>query len=280
MQTPIENPRISTLLVVVTAVESLVLLTVGVGLLIFPSVMGPLWPWQLSPFNGLLLGAIYTASLVATIFVVVIQRWAPVRIVVPMILEFTAIVLIVCLIYIERFDLSYWGAWIWFFLYVTIPANAAYHIWLYRNLRPANSMPLPSPWRGILLIPTILLGLYGITLLIAPDMFSSFWPWPIDDFHGRMYSVLYITPAVGAVLLYGAAAKTELLSMGLTQSVGGIVPIVGLVIINQRVDKVDWSALGTWMWIGSFAIIFLTGIGLVWQASVKSKLEVTAIGSN
>ena len=193
-----------------------------------------------------------------------------------MILIFTTIILLVCIIYNDRFDFSHWETWFWFIIYIIIPANAAYYVWQCRNLKPVNPFPLPTLWRGVFLIPTILLGLYGIGLLIAPESFSSFWPWPIDDFHGRMYSVLYITPALGALLLFGAAASIELLAAGLTQAVGGIIPILGLVIIDNQVDKIDWSAVGTWVWIGSFAIILLTGIGLVWQSRERSKLEVSS----
>ena len=280
MQTLNDNPKITKLLRTVTAVESLVLLVAGVGLLLFPSVLRPLWPWELAPFNALLLGAIYSSSLVGTAIVVYVNRWAPARVVVPMIFIFTAVILVVCLIYIDRFDFQYWGTWFWFLLYVIIPANAAYHIWLYRNLKPVNPFPLPALWRGVFLLPTMLLGLYGIGLLIAPDTFSSFWPWPIDEFHGRMYSVLYITPALGSTLLFGAAASIELLALGLIQVVGAGATILGLVIINNQVDKVDWSALGTWLWIGSFAIILLTGIGLLWQSRARSKVEVSSAKNN
>ena len=273
MQTLNENPKITTLLIAVTALESLVLLVAGVGLLLFPSIIRPLWPWELSPFNALLLGAIYSASLVTTAIVVYGSRWAPARVAMPMIFIFTIIILFVSLIYMDRFDLQYWGTWLWFFLYAVIPANAAYHIWLYRNLKPANPLPLSTFWRSVFLLPTILLGLYGLGLLVAPDSFSSFWPWQIDDFHGRMYSVLYITPASGALLLFGTAASIELFTMGLTQIAGGGASILGLVIIDNQVNKIDWSAFGTWLWIGSFAIILLTGIGLVWRSRVRSRSE-------
>lgn len=271
-----DNPKISTLLFVVTAIESLVLLVAGVGLLLFPSIFRPLWPWELTPFNALLLGAVYSASLVSTLIVVYVRRWAPARVVVPQILIFTAIILVVCLYYIDRFDISRWEAWVWFLLYIVIPANAAYHIWLYRNLKPVNPYPLPPLSRTFFLVPTLLLGLYGIGLLLAPDAFSSFWPWPIDDFHGRMYSVLYITPASGALLMYGAAASIELLATGLTQIVGGFVPVIGLVVIDNQIDKVDWTSTGAWLWVGSFTIILLTGIGLVWQSRARSVLEISS----
>jgi len=275
MQTLNENPKITTLLLTVTALESLVLLVAGVGLLLFPSMIRPLWPWELSPFNALLLGAIYSASLVTTATVVYGNRWSPTRVAIPLIFIFTTIILIVCLIYIDRFDFQYWGTWLWFLLYISIPANAAYHIWLYRNLKPVNPSSLSTLWQGVFLLPTILLGLYGLGLLIAPDSLSSFWPWQIDDFHGRMYSVLYITPASGALLLFGAAASIELFTMGLTQIVGAGASILGLVIIDNQVNKVDWSAFGTWLWIGSFVIILLTGIGLVWQSKVRSRSELS-----
>ena len=155
MQKLNDNPRITAFLISVTAIESLVLLVAGVGLPLFPSAIRPLWPWPLSPFNALLLGAIYSASLVTTAIVVTVKRWAPTRVAVPMILIFTAIILVVCLIYFDRFDFKYWGTWVWFFLYVIIPANAAYHIWLYRNLPPVNPLPLPTLWRGAFLIPSI-----------------------------------------------------------------------------------------------------------------------------
>ena len=42
MQTLNDNPKITRLLFTVTAVESLVLLVAGVGLLLFPSVLRPM----------------------------------------------------------------------------------------------------------------------------------------------------------------------------------------------------------------------------------------------
>jgi hypothetical protein len=122
----------------------------------------------------------------------------------------------------------------------------------------------------------MLLGLYGIGLLISPDRFSSFWPWPLSAFASQLYSVLYITPALGALLMFGAAASIELLAAGLTQAVGGLVPIIGVLIVGNQPNKNDWSEIGTWLWFGSFAIILLSGLGLIWQSRVRSKLEVPA----
>ena len=274
---PNDNPPVSKLLFAVTSVETAVLLIAGVGLLLFRTTIAPEWPWELSRFNSLLLGAAYTASLAATAMTIYVRRWAPARIVMPMVFLFTAIVLVVSLADLDRFSFADYSTYLWFLLYIVIPVNAAYHIWLNRKLKPYNPAPLALPWRVALLTPTILLGAYGLGLLLAPASSSDFWPWAIDDFHGRMYSVLYLTPALGAVLLWRAASAVELLTMGLTLAVGGIVPIVGLAIVDADVDTVGWSDAGTWLWLGSFAVLSLAGLGLIWLSQSQDTPDRTRI---
>lgn len=270
------NPRITKLLSWVTGIESFVLLVAGVGLLLFPSVVAPEWPWELTRFNALLLGSIYSASLIATLFTVGVGRWAPARIVLPMIAMFTTVVLVVSIANFSRFDAGKYSTWLWFLLYIVIPANAIFHMWLYRNLKPYYPEPLKDPWRLVLLAPVAVLGLYGLGLLVAPATFGDFWPWPIDDFHGRMYSVAYLTPALGSLMLVRAAAAIEALTLGLTMATGGIVPIVGLMVIDSQIHKVDWARTGTWLWIGSFAILFVAGLGLAWRSRYQEQSQSDA----
>ena len=51
MQTLNDNPKMTRLLITVTTGKSLVLLVAGVGLLLFPSIIRPLWPWELLPLT-------------------------------------------------------------------------------------------------------------------------------------------------------------------------------------------------------------------------------------
>ena len=268
-----DNPPIAKLFIGVTAIETFVLVIAGLGLLLFRTTIEPEWPWELSRFNALLLGAAYTASMVATALTVSERRWAPARIVMPMVLLFTAIILAISLADLDRFDFGDYSTYLWFLLYIVIPVNVAYHMWLYRILKPLNPEPMSMPWRVTLLAPTILLGLYGLGLLVAPAIFSDFWPWGIDDFHGRMYSVLFLTPALGAVMLWRAASAVEILALGLTLAVGGFIPVVGLVIVDADVNKIDWNDVGTWMWLGSFAILFVAGVGLIWRSMTQAALS-------
>ena len=62
----------------------------------------------------------------------------------------------------------------------------------------------------------------------------------------------------------------ETLTLGLTLIAGGITPIIGLVIVDTRVNKVDWAAPGTWLWLGTFVILFLAGVGLTLLSRKKA----------
>ncbi len=272
-----DNPPNTRLLIGVNAVMCGFLLIAGFGMLFFISIIGPEWPWEISKFNALILGTGYTGALVAAVITVYVGRWAPARVVMPMVLLFAVVLLIVSLTELDRFDVADYSSWLWFTLYVAIPINAGYQIWLSRHLKPYYAHPVKAPWGSILLIPIILLGVYGLGLLLAPETFSSFWPWPIDDFHGRAYSVLFLCPGLAAILLWRAAASIELVTAGLAFATGGAIPLVGLWALDRDLNKVDFSAGGTWLWLATFAVLLFAGLGLVWQSRSQEHGESHAV---
>lgn len=261
----VHNPEITRLLRWVTAMEVLVLIVSGGGLFLLPAELDSLWPWELAPFNTRFLGAVYLASLVSAAALAYVGRWSPARLVVPMILVFTTIVLGVSFLYSDRFTENTLSTAAWFALYIAIPINALYHLWLYREWPRVAEVRLSAFMTILLGVQAFGLGLYGILLLVAPETFSQFWPWPLDDFHGRMYSVAFITPALGAWLLLRSVSVPELRTLGLTQIVG-VLPVIGLLIVDSEVRRVNWSAVGTWLWIGLFGVIGLMGALLLWQS--------------
>ncbi len=259
--TDTEN-QITPLLRWVTAVEVAVLIVSGLGLFFLPSVLTDIWTWDLLPFNTRFLGAVYTASIAAAVLVIK-GTWSPARMVVPMIFVFTIIVLMVSLVYIDRFELSKFSVWGWFILYIGIPINAAYHLWLYRDRPAPPEYHLPSLWNQLIGAFALFLAFYGIGLLILPDTFSEIWSWQIDDFHARMYSVAFLTPAVGGLYVYRGTTSIELLTLGLTQVAGGALSIIGLLIVDSSVKLVKWSAVQTWLWIGIFSLLTFSGVIMI-----------------
>jgi hypothetical protein len=267
------NPPVSPLLRWVTTFESGVVLFSGFGLFLLSPIVMPLWPWTITPFNAGFLGAIYLTSWVAAGIVAGIPRWSPSRVVVPMILVFTAIVLLVSVLYVDRLTLSSPSTWLWFVLYIGIPLNSAYHVWLYRRLAPGDTRPLPAWYRNLVMVEVVVFTLYGIALFIAPATFSAFWPWKIDEFHGRMYCVAFLTPAIGAYLVSRSGSKIDLITMGLTQLAEGVFVIIGFVQIDILQKRADWSAAGTWVWIALFALLVVVGLVMIWQGQRRSDVH-------
>ncbi len=252
----------------------------GVSVVLFfvPSAAHGRWPWDLAPFNARFLGAVYVASFAALLSLVLVGRWAPARLVAPMIFTFTAIVLVVSLAYLDRFRWGRPATAGWFFLYVTVPASAAYYLWLVRGRAPADPWRPPPALRWALLGAAGAAGAYGVGLLLAPGTLSAFWPWPLDGFHGRLYSAIFVTIAVGIVIVARAGALIELATLSVTLLAFGGFAVAGLLVVNADVHKVDWSSGGTWAWIVIFAAVVACGAAgaLCALARASSPPPVTA----
>lgn len=263
-ETPQPSLSLTPLLRTFTLVEVLVLIAAGFALLVLPDLAHDQWPWTPAPFNTAFLGAIYTASIVP-ISAMLVGRRPPLRVVMPMLAVFTAIVLVVSLFYLEHFQLDRWSNWVWFPLYVLLPINGAYHIWLYRNQTPAGRIPTPPVWRGYLLGVAVALGAYGLGLLIGPEPLTAFWPWAIDAFHGRMYSAVLIAGAVGAFAMSRVVTRSELATVGLTHATFGLLSVAGLLIVDTAQGRVEWSRTGTWLWVGTMLTGLVGGMLMAWR---------------
>lgn len=247
-----------------------VVLISGASLFFIPNLMMPRWPWVLKPFNARFLGAIYSAELVVILFALKTSRWEPTRLALPQAFIFTTLVTLTSLLtFGHHFDLGKLMTWAWFIAYIGSAIVVAYYVWLYRDRKSVNPIQLSSTWRNYLLIQGIVLGLYGVGLFLAPGPFSAFWPWLPDIFHGQMYSAIFISGAVGSLILFRAAAPVELLSLGVSQAIFGLFVVVGMIIVDASVRLVDWSSFGTWSWLIAFALMFFTGIGIAWQSRSK-----------
>ncbi len=263
MQNELNNPTFTPFFRLVTIAELIVVGAAGIGLFFLPVVAKTQWPWHITPFNMLFLGGAYLSSL-ATISVVLWGgRWAPARLGLWMLSAFTVPILVLSLLHLDRFDFARWATWLWFFLFITIAPYSVYNLWRYRHLPVGNPTRIPSAWRTYLLIQGTIFGLYGIALLLAPTFSTSFWPWVIDEFHGRVYSAIFLTGAAGSLMLLPKAASIEFLTLGMTQTILGLFSLLGLFLGDASLHRVHWSSPGTWVWLSGFAILFLLGLGLI-----------------
>ncbi len=257
------NPPISTVLKIFTAVEFVVLATVSTVLFFFPTLGHSVWAWEIGAFNICFLGAVYFASAVAVGCMLFIGRWAPARVILPMLFTFTFVVLLVSIWKSSTFFFDRPATWGWFFLYIVLPIDAFIHLILYRKLKPADQNKTSPAWRAGAILLAVLFVIYGLGELIAPATFTSFWPWKMDAFHTQLYSGIFFTAAVGLYLVSKTSARVEFLSLGLTLAVCGFFSLLGVTLANAQLGKVDWSAGGTVAWLIGYSVILLTGLGMI-----------------
>lgn len=263
MNVTLNNPPITPFLRNFTFIEMIVLVAVGFGLFFNPDVVRPLWAWPIAPFNTCFLAAIYLGALAPVAHMYFSGHWSPARVVLRGIFTFTFIVLVVSLFYLNQFDYSYWGVWFWFGLYVSLPASGAYHLWLYRSMPTNHLSSIPRKWGFVIKTAGLSFAVYGIGLIIFPDIFSSIFPWKLDSFHSQLYSATFITGSVIMFSVANKATRAEFITVGLTEASFSVLAILGLIIVDANVKKIDWTAMNTIAWLSSLSIIAVLGFAMM-----------------
>ena len=261
----IQNPTASMPmpLVIMALTSSLLLLLVGGSLFFFPEFARSRWVWSLTPFNTRFLGAIYLASLVGLSMLLVMRRALAVRLMVPMMWVFTTVVVVVSCLQIEQFDLTRRTTAIWFGVYAADCLGSSYYLWHYRKPIFTVSQPLPRRWQRYLQWQAAVLGVYGFGLLLLPAQFGLFWPWPLDALHCQLYSAMFLTGAAGAALLARQATAMEIWAFGLIQLTLSSLVLVGVVIVDLAVRRINWGSFGNWAWMGAVLLLAIAGLALV-----------------
>lgn len=268
MQTS-DNPPFPAALRLFSAAVIIVLI-VGAGLFFAPALVKARWPWAVTPFNARFLGGFYTTEMVVMAALLVWNRWSPGRLVLVMAFIFTVIVSVASFINLGYFDFARRAPWLWFAVYLASVAVSGWFLWRSRTRPSAKAMSLSPAWRGYMQVESVILGLYGVGLLLFPLTFSGFWPWPIDAFHAQIYSAIFLAGAGGIYLVWRSAPREELLVLGLAQLLIGLFAIVGLTLTDAAVHKINWSATGTLCWLALFGWIGIGGVFKLYAASRHS----------
>ena len=238
-----ENPALPAGLRVFSGAVVLVLL-VGGGLFFVPDLVRPRWPWPLAPFNARFLGSFYLAEMVAMVALLVWNRWSPARMILVMAFVFTAGVAAISLFHLDQFNFARKSPWVWFALYLGSAIVSGWFLWQARATTPVAATVSGSAWRSYFRTEALLFEIYGIGLIMLPVMFTAFWPWPIDVFHAQAYSMIFITAAAGNPISSACAARGTGRAWRCADWRSERSAILGLVITDATVKRVDWAAPG------------------------------------
>jgi hypothetical protein len=112
----------------------------------------------------------------------------------------------------------------------------------------------------------VLLGGYGLALLVAPETSTSFWPWPVDAFHGRIYAATFLAPAAGALVGLRRSGRLEDVAVGSALAMLGVAATFGTLLTHALVPaekKIDFGAGGTWAFFLLNLLALAAGLALV-----------------
>lgn len=246
----------------------MIVLLVGAGLFLVPDLVKPRWPWPVTPFNSRFLGGFYIAEMAGMAALLFWNRWSPARLILVMALAFTLLATFASLLNLDDFNFGRKSSWIWFIVYTLAFLVAAAALWAARDRPAVNNLTVASSDRLWLQTEMTLLALYGLILLALPGLGTSFWPWGVDAFHAQIYSAVFLSGAIGVLLLWRSPAREEMIVLGTAQLVFGALTIIGMLLTNAVVNKIVWTGPGTIAWVLLFALITASGarklqIGLV-----------------
>jgi hypothetical protein len=243
----------------------LVVLALGTLLLFAPSLLLPFWPWQPPPFNARFLGSIYFTEGAAVLIFLLQNRLECFRMSIAMGVPFAAIVTIGSLLQPEAF-LSSKRYIVWLVIYGAYILIPIYLYWGLLRSSVAVARPLKWPAVNLETAAAVIVMLYGIALFVAPVAATTFWPWPVDQFHGRVYSGYMVAVGLGMLLKASGATLSESRFLGGGLVAMGVSALVGVVLASLATGKGDFSAAGTIVWCSLMVMATVYGLR-VWIKS-------------
>lgn len=258
-------------LVALVMVSVVLLILVGGALFCFPEFAQARWVWPLLPYNTRFLGAIYLTSLVGLLSLVLSRRVALTRLIMPMMAVFTTIVLMVSCLQLKQFNAARRATDLWFWLYLLDCVGAGYFCGYLRTLNFPGLRRLPTPWAIGLGVQSGLFGVYGLSLLLSPAATGEAWLWTLDVFHSQLYSAIFLAGSVGSALLSRWATAAETRALGIIQVTFSSLVLLGVWLVDKKIQGIDWGTFASWAWIGAIALLGLFGVGLIKQSGNAAK---------
>jgi hypothetical protein len=252
----------------------------GVQLFVLTDFTADYFAWTIKPpLTAAFLGAAYWSSCVLELFAARKRLWSETRIAIPAVLIFTALTLIVTLVHLDRFHfnrpelLPRLAAWVWLIIYAIVPPLLAVVLWA-QIREPGQDQPRTAllPWwvRAILLMHAIVMGVFGIALLLVPLAVAPIWPWEITPLTGR---------AIGAWLFalgFAAAQAAYENDWGRVQ-VATMTYILfaslELVALARYPNDIFWDQPTIWVMIGILLSMLFGGLYGWFQAARHMRVE-------
>ena len=172
------------------------------ALLVGSAIIQPSWitvvlPWDASPLNARFIAALYLMGAISALLCMIATRYAEVRISLIEIGFVTGVLLLITVPHFGEFTPQNFP-YRWTIFYTIDPLVSALIWWRLRGTDP--SLAGRNPLAPLFLTYAAVLGVAGVILLGLPALAASLWPWALPPILGQVYSVFFLTFALGGVL--------------------------------------------------------------------------------
>jgi hypothetical protein len=225
---------------------------VGTWGMFIPAQVDTALPFLVPPLHARFLGAMYLSGATFMLLCIIAHAWAEVRVVVPMISIWTGMLGLVSLFHLEAFDWSRIQVWVWFLAYIGYPLIAAWIAWQQRAQKEhAAGPPLSTALRSYLYLQGGIVTLLALSLLVAPTVMTTLWPWKITPILAHIYSAPFLSYGLGS--LYAVRQQTWLEIRIVVYAT--LVFTLGVFIASLlHAELFDFGTLSAWLWFGGFGL--------------------------
>ena len=235
---------------------------VVIVLLLFPTQTELFFFWKISPpINAMLLGTLYTSTVIFGAQAVLRGRWETARYLVPMLTYSSIMLTIVTLVHIDKFIPGFkLNAWLASYILAPIALN-----WFYwRNQKDGGTWKitgqevLPATRLLALTLGGLMLTL-SLTALLWPGPFTALAPWPMSPLIVRAFASIWGAFSMGPLWFARERDWNRLYPIA---DMLTLMPVFWLLIIALYPHDPAITVTGALSLLTFLGIVFISGLSL------------------
>jgi hypothetical protein len=236
--------------------------------------------WTIRPtITAAFLGGGYGAGCVLVAASLRRRPWAQVRVGVGIVLLFSAMILGMTLLHLERFHfgavnggIARFAAWVFVAVYVFVPTVGTWLLVREQRLtgpQPPGGMALPGWFKVAAAAQGGLMVAVGAALFVAPWVVAPVWPWALTSLTAQAVGSWLVPIGLGNLVVVGEGELGRARVLALTSVAYGLLQLVA---VARFGDQVQWQEAGAWLWVGLLVSAIVTG-GYVLAATAGGTAE-------
>lgn len=222
--------------------------------LVWPDLIAEILPWPAGPLNARFVACLYLMGAVSALLSALARHYVEVRISLIQMGVITGGLLLLTLPHLGEFNAGNFP-YRWVVLYTVDVIVIGALLWRLRGRDPAPQAG-GQPAAPILTAYAAVTAVAGVVLLVAPDFAVDGWPWSLTPILAQVYSVFFLTFALGAWLA-ARDPRPEAARISVTANLVMLVLVlaVSIAYLERFVDGPR-----TWVW---FVVFGAAVVGLV-----------------